>query len=768
MRGTLQTRVFIAILLGLLTSIVPVRAQDTKPDSKPVAPAKAEAPINGGYRLQEYDDVAVPLQPLVPRSAAIQSRIDALSWYMVGRLFDQEHRNDETRALEAFRKAVKLDPEAVQIYRELVPLEFAAKNEDAGIRLALKHIQLDPEDHDSLQRLAIFAAKQGSLAESIKFFERAINSQRIDKESPEFVELNSLLGQLYSTTGQKDSAADCYQVLFDALKNPDKYKIDRRIKNDYLRNPRTTYEQIGQVLLEANRLNLALEAFESAGKTGKLGEGNLNFNRAKILYLTEKYDEALVELQKYIDSQRISKGRLPYQLLADILAKLNRSDELIQRLETMVENDPQNPSLQYFFADRLAEVNELERARTIYTTMLRSGGDASGYVGLARVLRKMKKPAELLEALGRSLKREDAGDMLQPELKAIKDDKPLMDSLFEVAKERAQTEQLKFEEAFILATLAADLKDADASGEFYRLAISLYRGDNENLTLQLQMDMAEMYVRCKKFDLGAKAYNELLSGNRLNFRAQLNILLKLALAYTNGSQIDEALGVVDRALDLTEEKGAVKEKAGFRELEAMIYTQARRWDEAIQKWDQLIRDFPDDLDLVRKGQFSLSNVYVQKGDLRKGEEILEKVLEVEPENHHANNDLGYLWADQGKNLENAEKMIRKALASDPENAAYLDSLGWVLFKLGKYEEAVPPLEQATQKGTPGDSTLWDHLGDVLLKLMRVEKAVEAWQTGLKHLEDEPTPDAQLRDRMKDKVKQYESKTELKPAEKGTP
>jgi Tfp pilus assembly protein PilF len=52
--------------------------------------------------------------------------------------------------------------------------------------------------------------------------------------------------------------------------------------------------------------------------------------------------------------------------------------------------------------------------------------------------------------------------------------------------------------------------------------------------------------------------------------------------------------------------------------------------------------------------------------MRKGEEILEKVLEVNPDNAQVNNDLGYLWADQGKNLERAEQMIRKALIASTE------------------------------------------------------------------------------------------------------
>ena len=151
------------------------------------------------------------------------------------------------------------------------------------------------------------------------------------------------------------------------------------------------------------------------------------------------------------------------------------------------------------------------------------------------------------------------------------------------------------------------------------------------------------------------------------------------------------------------------------------------------------------------------------------EVILEKILEVDPEDTQVNNDLGYLWADQGKNLEQAEKMIRKAVAAEPENGACLDSLGWVLFKLGRYEEAVGPIEQAVKKNTGGDNTLWDHLGDVQLKLKQVDKAVESWKRSLKSTEEDKFADPQLLERLRDKLKQYAPQSnQPKPATPGSP
>ena len=103
---------------------------------------------------------------------------------------------------------------------------------------------------------------------------------------------------------------------------------------------------------------------------------------------------------------------------------------------------------------------------------------------------------------------------------------------------------------------------------------------------------------------------------------------------------------------------------------------------------------PTRCDFVRQCQYSLSNCYVQQGDTARGEKILEDILVERPDDPSVNNDLGYLYADQGKNLTRAESMIRIAFKSEPDNVAYIDSMGWVLFKLGRVEEARTFLQKA--------------------------------------------------------------------------
>lgn len=745
-----------AFLFGLVAA-GPVLARpqdDDKPSSETDKPAKQ------GFRLQEFDDPALPIKPKKPLSPSEQIRNDAVAWFMAGRLL--ETRNEPRQAVSAYRKALALDPKAIEVYRQLVPLEFQLNEIENAVQSATKAVELDPSEYELWQMLAAQAAISGKLPDAIRHLEQAIKSPRVTRESVESMVLNKSLGILYSATGQPDKAADCFEVVFDALQQPEKFKLDSRARSRMLADPQTSYERIGQVFLDAKRVKLAEQAFDMAAKSGRVGAGNLSYNRAKVLLLSEKPEEALAELQKYLDAQRTTKGRDAYQLLSDILDNMKRSDELIGRLEALAAKDEHNIQLQFFLADRLYAVNELEKARQIYEAALPKGADVNGYIGLSKVLRKLKKPAELLDLFQRAMNKLNPEGLaqLEAELKSISEDGETVDALLAAGREQAKADpsQLTFEKAVVLADLAKTLDRIDDAVEFYKHAIKLNRGQN----IKIFTELGNLLLRSHRYATAVDLFKEALNERRPSAE-RADLLGMLSRAQLLSGNLKESIEAIDEALRL--EPGDL----GHLFDEAWVYSHSRQWDLAVTKFEKLSEMQPDNKRLQRLCQFSLSNIYVQKGEYRKGEEILEKILEVDPDDTQVNNDLGYLWADQGKNLERAEKMIRKAVTAEPDNGAYLDSLGWVLFKLGKYQEAVGPIEQAVKKNTGGDSTLLDHLGDVQLKLNQTDKAVESWQKALKSTEEDKFADPQLLERLKDKLKQHAPKpNQPKPAAPGSP
>jgi Tfp pilus assembly protein PilF len=215
----------------------------------------------------------------------------------------------------------------------------------------------------------------------------------------------------------------------------------------------------------------------------------------------------------------------------------------------------------------------------------------------------------------------------------------------------------------------------------------------------------------------------------------------LATVLSENGQVDDAVRIL-RDLDS-------KEPNNPAHLDALgsLLSRFGRNDEAIKVFDDMLKRFGDIEEVTKVVRPKLSVIYVNMGNYTKGEAELELLLKRSPDEPGPNNDLGYLYAEQGKNLEKAASMIRKALQEDPENFAYLDSMGWVLFKQGKLKEAMDTITRAAEQmrrlGIDPDPTIFEHLGDISFQLQEIDKAEDAWRQALKAAEHAIPPDKRV-------------------------
>ncbi len=61
-----------------------------------------------------------------------------------------------------------------------------------------------------------------------------------------------------------------------------------------------------------------------------------------------------------------------------------------------------------------------------------------------------------------------------------------------------------------------------------------------------------------------------------------------------------------------------------------------------------------------------------------------RVIVLDPKHAEAYNYVGYMFAEKGVRLDEAERLIQKALELEPENGYYIDSLGWAYYQQGRY------------------------------------------------------------------------------------
>jgi predicted Zn-dependent protease len=133
--------------------------------------------------------------------------------------------------------------------------------------------------------------------------------------------------------------------------------------------------------------------------------------------------------------------------------------------------------------------------------------------------------------------------------------------------------------------------------------------------------------------------------------------------------------------------------------------------------------------------YYVAHLYERIDQKQTAEALLEQVVQLDPRHAGAHNDLGYTWADEGRNLEQAEAFVRVAVEEEPDNQSYLDSMAWVEYKRGKFGQAKAFLDRAIGPANRPDPVVLDHLGDVLYRLHEPTEAVAQWKRSLHRIEE---------------------------------
>jgi Flp pilus assembly protein TadD len=170
------------------------------------------------------------------------------------------------------------------------------------------------------------------------------------------------------------------------------------------------------------------------------------------------------------------------------------------------------------------------------------------------------------------------------------------------------------------------------------------------------------------------------------------------------------------------------------------YARLKKYDAAVRISRQAAAKYPESSEAL----FRLGSSLERAGDPAAGEKVFLQLLAMRPNDAATLNYLGYMWADQGVQLQRAREMLEKAVAREPRNAAYLDSLGWAYFRLGELPQAEQKLREAYRR-EPADPTIEEHIGDLEARQGNVEGAIRHWEKALELKHEEP-------DRVREKLR----------------
>ena len=112
----------------------------------------------------------------------------------------------------------------------------------------------------------------------------------------------------------------------------------------------------------------------------------------------------------------------------------------------------------------------------------------------------------------------------------------------------------------------------------------------------------------------------------------------------------------------------------------------------------------------------VAGIYSDAGILAKAEEYYRKALSLQPENPERINNLAWFLIDKDRNVVEGLELIEKALELSPDEYYMLDTKGWGFYKQGKYQEALGFLQKCDSL-----KPVYDH--DLFLHLEAAKKAV---------------------------------------------
>jgi tetratricopeptide (TPR) repeat protein len=277
--------------------------------------------------------------------------------------------------------------------------------------------------------------------------------------------------------------------------------------------------------------------------------------------------------------------------------------------------------------------------------------------------------------------------------------------------------------------------DPDSIDALYAAgALNLDRGDlvrarehfEHVLTLFPNEDRARLYLgriasEQGDYEAALTLLREVVS-RELYFDAQMRV----GFVLSDAGRIDEAL---EHLADATPKSR--DEQVRVYLAREQVLRDSGQPEQALKLLNAALVDLPDDLDLL----YARGLVTAMLDQVIDHERDMRRLIELDPENAHAYNALGYTLADKTERFEEALALIEKALLLLPGDPYILDSLGWVHYRRGNLKLALEYLTEAMDQQP--DAEIAAHLGEVLWHLGAKAEAILAWEDGKSNDSDNP-------------------------------
>jgi tetratricopeptide (TPR) repeat protein len=231
---------------------------------------------------------------------------------------------------------------------------------------------------------------------------------------------------------------------------------------------------------------------------------------------------------------------------------------------------------------------------------------------------------------------------------------------------------------------------------------------------QLLAELIGFYAETKQTERAMQKLNAIPDSEKTAFHYEL-----IGMTAEQAGKIEDAEPAYKKALEEDPNRIGVEGRL-FN-----LYLRTNRLDEAAKTLDVLAEKSP-----------AKNNVYAMKGALETSrgdntaaEQSYRKALEFNPETDLAANNLAFMLAEEGRDLQTALQLAEGVKRRHPEDPAIADTLGWIYFKLDLIALAKSNAEFAVSK-QPKNGEVQYHLGEIYRKNSEFAKAEAAFKKAI--------------------------------------
>jgi tetratricopeptide (TPR) repeat protein len=233
--------------------------------------------------------------------------------------------------------------------------------------------------------------------------------------------------------------------------------------------------------------------------------------------------------------------------------------------------------------------------------------------------------------------------------------------------------------------------------------------DNKDYLIQLYLGLEELYEILQQRDKAIASCERVIKIDPDNYNAHR----QLGILHFLNNDIQKAKSYLTRANRLVPQNAISYFYYGLcAESEGNYKLKDEYFRIALKNSPDLAGAF-DKIDLWRRPNFYKYPGYI---------EIIERGyvngIKIDSTNSVLKNNLAYLYASEGFNLDKALDLVNSSLAIDPNDYSSLDTKSWILYQLGRNEEAFQTFLKAQSLTPEGefDIIYYYHLGKIKLAL----------------------------------------------------